>query len=113
MSHTAAAQPHTDRPIHRRPVRPSRAEAVECARATPMPERAFTPRCHGHGHGINPTPDETERTTPMTITLYEKKNLDGDSLLITRDYRDLADTTLGKNPSSLVMTEEDDAVLLF
>lgn len=49
----------------------------------------------------------------MTITLFEKKDFKGKVLTITRNFRDLSDTPLGKNPSSLVMSENDDAILLF
>ncbi|HWK64250.1 MAG TPA: hypothetical protein VNS34_04880 [Rhizobiaceae bacterium] len=49
----------------------------------------------------------------MTITLYENRNWDGRSLDITRNYRSLKDTTLGNHPSSIKMTEVDDAILMF
>lgn len=49
----------------------------------------------------------------MTTTLYEKKDHKGKSLVITRNHSNLRDTDLGNNPSSIKMTETDDAILLF
>lgn len=49
----------------------------------------------------------------MTMTLYAKKDLKGKSLVITRNFSNLRDTDLGNNPSSIRMTEADDAILLF
>jgi hypothetical protein len=49
----------------------------------------------------------------MSITLYEKKKFKGNSLVVNRNYRDLRDTTIGRNPSSLTMSDNADAILLF
>jgi hypothetical protein len=49
----------------------------------------------------------------MTITLYQNKDWKGKSLDVTRNYRSLKDTTLGNHPSSIKMTDANDAVLMF
>lgn len=49
----------------------------------------------------------------MTITLYQNKGWEGKSLDVTRNYRSLKDTTLGNHPSSIMMTDADDAILMF
>jgi len=49
----------------------------------------------------------------MTITLFADKNYRGKSLVVTRNWRDLDDATVGRNPSSLTMSSDNDAVLLF
>ena len=49
----------------------------------------------------------------MTTTLYQDKDWKGKRLAITRNYRSLKDTTLGNHPSSIMMTDSDDAILLF
>jgi hypothetical protein len=47
----------------------------------------------------------------VAITLYQKKELKGKSLEVSRNYRDLDNST--ESPSSLDMTAASDAVLLF
>jgi Autotransporter beta-domain len=49
----------------------------------------------------------------MTTTPFQDKDWKGKRLAITRNYRSLKDTTLGNHPSSITMTDSDDAVLLF
>ena len=49
----------------------------------------------------------------MAITLYQKKNFKGDTARIRKDQNDLKDLPLGRNPSSLKMSNAKDAVLLF
>jgi hypothetical protein len=49
----------------------------------------------------------------MTTTLYQDKDWKGKRLDVTRNYRSLKDTKLGNHPSSIMMTDADDAILLF
>ena len=49
----------------------------------------------------------------MSVTLYQGKDMKDRSLVITRNYRTLKGTSLGNHPSSLRMSSNDDAVLLF
>ena len=48
----------------------------------------------------------------MSITLFANTNFHGDSLVIKSDHDTLRGTNLGNNPSSIKMTEDDDAILL-
>ncbi len=49
----------------------------------------------------------------MTTTLWQDKDWQGRSLDITRNYRSLKNTDLGNHPSSIMMTDADDAILMF
>lgn len=49
----------------------------------------------------------------MTIKLFQDKEMKGRSMQISRNFRSLKTTTLGNHPSSLTMSSNDDAVLLF
>lgn len=49
----------------------------------------------------------------MAITLFQRRNLGGDQALINSDQDDLGDIPLGRNPSSITMTNANDAVLLY
>ncbi len=49
----------------------------------------------------------------MTTTLYQDKDWKGKSLAIMRNYRSLKDTTLGNNPSSVIMSADADAIVMF
>lgn len=49
----------------------------------------------------------------MAITLFQRRNRVGDSALINSDQDDLRDIPLGRNPSSMIMTNANDAVLLY
>ena len=49
----------------------------------------------------------------MTITLFQKQDLRGDSAVISKDEDDLRDLPIGRNPSSMRMTSDDDKILLF
>lgn len=49
----------------------------------------------------------------MAITLFQDRDCKGRSLDVTRNYASLKDTALGNHPSSIRMTDPDDAVLLF
>lgn len=48
----------------------------------------------------------------MTITIWQNTNFKGDSLIARGDRDTLRGTQLGNNPSSIRMTDEDDAILL-
>ncbi|MFN7145034.1 MAG: hypothetical protein ACK4YP_14755 [Myxococcota bacterium] len=48
----------------------------------------------------------------MAITLFQDRDCKGRSLDITRNYASLKDTALGNHPSSIRMTDPDDAILL-
>ncbi|HLD13902.1 MAG TPA: M12 family metallo-peptidase [Burkholderiales bacterium] len=49
----------------------------------------------------------------MAITLFQRRNLRGDPALINGDQDDLRDIPLGRNPSSMRMTNANDAILLY
>jgi hypothetical protein len=49
----------------------------------------------------------------MTITLFQRQDLRGDSAVISRDEDDLRDLPIGRNPSSMRMTSDGDKILLF
>jgi len=49
----------------------------------------------------------------MAVTLFQRRNLVGDSALISSDQDDLRDIPLGRNPLSMNMTNTNDAVLLY
>jgi len=49
----------------------------------------------------------------MTTTLFQRQDFGGDTAVIRRDEDDLGELPIGRNPSSLRMTDGDEAVLLF
>ncbi|HET6522828.1 MAG TPA: hypothetical protein VFG47_23840 [Geminicoccaceae bacterium] len=48
----------------------------------------------------------------MSITLFSDSNFRGDSMVVRNDLDTLRRTQVGNNPSSIKMTEDDDAILL-
>lgn len=49
----------------------------------------------------------------MTIRLYQDKNFRDRSMVVTSSIADLKDFSIGANPSSIEVTEPDEAVLLY
>src|SRR4051812_11356598 len=50
---------------------------------------------------------------PMTITLFQDKNFRDRSMVVTQSVADLQDVSIGKNPTSIRLTESAESILLY